>query len=253
MIVIYGEKGWEVITQRSHGIVAAQLGFQWKAKDRPTKWVETVLAIAEHDDAENELDGENLVTEAGGPLHFAMKRFELPHVQKLSQLTITKSRYIALLTSLHMTFLYEKDKGSIKGAGTFLEEQEKLQEKWRKELGLSKEEVLRAYDLLEWCDALSLLICKGEMQPEHRAMEISTGPDKKIYRLFQVDETSLSVEPWPFETDQFSVNFEVRTIGTIQFSSSEAFRKAFLQAPVREQTWKLSRQKKIRKGKVKVG
>lgn len=252
MIVIYKEEGWQVITQRAHGIVAAQLAFNWRIRDRPKRWVETLLSIAEHDDAENELDGENLITDAGGPLNFAMKHFELPHATKMSLMTVTKSRYISLLTSLHMTFLYEKDRGKVAEADAFLIEQKKQQETWRKELGLSKEEVMAAYDLLEWCDALSLLICKEDMQPERRAVEISTGPDKKVYSLTQVDSTTLSVQPWPFETDSFTVNFEVRLIPQIQFSTSEEFREAFLCAEVNERTWKLAKQKAGKPSKVNI-
>ena len=252
MIVNYTEKGWQVITQRAHGMVAAQIAFHWRIKDRPKRWVETLLAIAEHDDAENELDGENLVTDAGGPLNFAMKRFELPHVTKMALMTSTKSRYISLLTSVHMSFLYEKDQGNIEHADTFLKEQKRLQEQWRKELGLSKEEVMVAYDLLEWCDALSLLICKGDMQPEKRGIEISTGPDKKKYQLVQVDDTTLTVSPWPFEIDSFNVTFELRSIPQIQFSSSSEFREAFLRAELTERIWKLEAQKVVKPKKVKV-
>ncbi len=43
MIVIYKEEGWEVITQRAHGILAAQIGFQWRLKDRPERWMETLF------------------------------------------------------------------------------------------------------------------------------------------------------------------------------------------------------------------
>src|SRR4051794_14247400 len=160
MIVNYGEKGWEVITQRAHGIVSAQLAFNWRVEDRPERWVETLLAIAEHDDAENELDGETLITEAGGPLNYAMKKFDLLHCSKLASLTITKSQYVSLLISMHMEFLYGEEKSVSAEAKKFLTEQQVLQAKWRKQLGISKDEALRIYNLLEWCDALSLLICK---------------------------------------------------------------------------------------------
>jgi hypothetical protein len=241
MIVNYKENGWEVVTQRAHGLVAAQLAFQWKAKDRPERWVETLLAIAEHDDAENELDGENLLTEAGGPLNFSMKTFELSHCRKLSSLTLTKSRYIALLTSLHIEFLYGKEKKDNAEARAFLQEQGRLQNNWLKELNMKKEQALRVYDLLEWCDAFSLLICKQEMQPEKRRTEISTGPDKKMYHLVQLSENTLSVDPWPFEATSFSVNHDYRLIEQIQFNSSAQFRAAFLAADTKEKRWQLKK------------
>jgi hypothetical protein len=249
MIVTYKEDGWHVITQRAHGIVAAQLAMEWRRKDRPERWTETVLAIAEHDDAEVELDGENLLTPTGGPLNFNMKTFELPHCQRLSMLTKTKSRLIALLTSLHMVFLYDKDAADSKEAKAFLEEQRSLQEGWAKALGMEKAEYLRLYNLLEWCDALSLLICQGEQQPENRKLEISVGPDNKMYHLVQVDETTLTVEPWPFESKTFTVNFEWRLITQLQFSSSAQFREAFLQAPINETRWTLRSQKVAAKRK----
>lgn len=241
MIVNYKETGWEVITQRAHGLLAAQFAFQWRIRDRPKRWVETILAIAEHDDAENELDGENLLTEAGGPLNFAMKKFERSHCIKLSSLTITKSRFIALLTSLHTEFLYRKEKKDNPEAKRFLEEQSLLQAKWLKELGMTKEEALRAYDLLEWCDALSLLICREDIQPEGRHSEISVGPDKKMYHLSQVDKNTLTIEPWPFESGSFSVHFEYRVLMQIQFESSAEFRKKFVSAEVNEKTWRLKK------------
>ncbi|HTE27911.1 DUF3891 family protein [Flavitalea sp.] len=241
MIVNYCEDGWEVITQRTHGIVAAQLAFNWRIKDRPERWVETVLAIAEHDDAENELDGERLVTPAGGPLNFDMKSFELPHCKKLASLTITKSRYISLLTSMHMEFLYGDDEPGSSQAKQFLDEQRSLQAIWRKELKLTKAESIRIYKLVEWCDALSLLICKGDMQPEERSLEISTGPDDTTYYLTQTEENTLTINPWPFEADNFIVRYDSRLISTIQFNSSEEFRKAFLEASIKEKIWTISK------------
>ena len=242
MIVNYKEAGWQVITQRAHGIVAAQIAAHWRLKDRPERWTETLLAIAEHDDAENELDRENLLTPTGGPLNFDMKNFELEHCQKLSSLTIAKSRFIALLTSMHMVFLYQKDEKTDAEAKVFLNEQRKLQAEWRKELGLSAAEADRVYNLLEWCDALSLLICKGEMPPEKRRLEISTGPDGKLYHLSQVGETVLTVQPWPFETKSFEVCFETRLLSRLQFSSSDELREDFQKTPVKEVRWTLKKE-----------
>ena len=249
MIVNYTPNGWDVITQKAHGILAAQIALQWKKKNRPARWMETLLAIAEHDDAETELDGEELLTVSGGPLNFSMKHFELEHCEKLAMLTITKSRYIALLTSLHMDFLYRKEEPQDKAAHAFLEEQRKLRTQWRKELGIEEEEMKKIYSILEWCDALSLILCQRQIQPEKRSIEVSTGPDQVLYHLLQVNEKALTVEPWPFEVNAFTVYFESRLISQLQFKDSAAFRQAFIEAPVTETSWELQKTSSVKKPK----
>ncbi|MEO8821017.1 MAG: DUF3891 family protein [Ginsengibacter sp.] len=241
MIVTYKEDGWHVVTQRSHGILAAQLGANWRVKDRPERWTETLLAIAEHDDAEVELDGENLITPTGGPLNFNMKEFDLGHYKKLSKLTLTKNRYIALLTSLHIEFLNRTEATHNIKCKNFLKKQATLREKWRKALKITEAETLRIYSLMEWCDAFSLLLCQYRLPPEKRELEISTGPDKKMYYLVQINDETITVKPWPFEAKNFNISFEYRLIKQLQFTSSADFRKAFLRAPVDEQVWKVSK------------
>ena len=242
MIVTYKEDGWHVVTQRSHGILAAQIASNWRLKDRPERWTETLLAIAEHDDAEVELDGENLVTPTGGPLNFDMKEFDLAHYEKLFLLMLTKNRYIALLTSMHIEFLNRTAASDNIKCKNFLKKQAALRDKWRKALQITEAESLRIYNLMEWCDAFSLLLCQCNLPPEKRKLEISTGPDKKLYYLAQADDETLTVEPWPFEDKKFNISFEYRIIKQLQFASSADFRKAFLKAPVKEQVWKLSKQ-----------
>ncbi len=243
MIVNYTKKGWQVVTQRAHGILAAQFAAEWKISERPERWTETLLAIAEHDDAEVELDGQNLLTQSGGPVNFNMKVFNQAYYEKLSLLTITKNRYIALLISLHIEFLCRKEAETNTKAKSFLTEQGALRKKWMHELNLKEKEVLRVYDLVEWCDACSLLLCQDLVQPEKRKLEISTGPNKKPYFVRQVADEKLTVNPWPFEPDKFVVHFEWRLINQLQFTSSAEFRKEFLKAEVRETTWEVVRKK----------
>lgn len=243
MIVNYKEGGWEIITQRAHGLLAAQIAMHWKWKERPKRWLETLLAIAEHDDAEVELDGENLLTPQGGPLNFAMKSFELEHCKRLSRFSITKSRYIALLTSMHMEFLYKKEEKTNEQAEKFLQEQRKLQEHWRKDLQIEKEVAQKIYSFLEWCDAFSLLVCQNEIQPEHRSIEISQGPNGDKYQLYQAENNKLTIDPWPFYLPSFLVSFESRLINQLQFKSSAEFREAFNKAKVIETVWQLVKSK----------
>lgn len=242
MIVTYKEDGWHVVTQRAHGILAAQIAANWRIKDRPERWIETLLAIAEHDDAVVELDSGTLITTSGGPINYDMGTFDLAHCEQQSILAQTKNRYIALLTSLHLEFLNRKEADDNKACKQFLKEQTELRKEWRKSLKITEAETLRIYNLMEWCDAFSLLLCQCSMPPENRRLEISSGPDKKMYYLAQINEEALNVDPWPFEENNFKVSFEYRIIKKLKFSSSADFRKSFLSAPVSEKIWNIINQ-----------
>ncbi|QEC74745.1 DUF3891 family protein [Mucilaginibacter ginsenosidivorax] len=241
MIVNYTESGWEVITQRAHGLLAAQIAQQWKHYIRSNRWTELLLAIAEHDDAQVELERDNLLTPQGGPIDFKMKVFEQRHCTQTIDFALSKSRYIALLCSMHLDFVYGTECIHNVPARKFMQEQKNLQKRWRKELGLTQAEAERDYRLLEWCDALSLLLCQQENQPEARAVEISKGPDNKEHRLIQSADHTLTVEPWPFESSGFEVCFETRLIPQLRFKNAAAFRSAFLEAAVTEKRWTFKR------------
>jgi len=240
MIVNYTNKGWEIITQRAHGLLAAQAAMHWAVKERPERWTETILAIAEHDDARTELESDELLTPQGGPLNFDMQLFDPDHCRLMSNSSLSKSRYIALLTSMHMVFLFKKEEGTNPLVKPFLKEQTQLQKQWLKELKIEQAEAERIYHLLEWCDAFSLLLCRHEVQPEERTIEISQGPDQKTYHLHSKGN-QLTVEPWPFEDNSFELRLEKRIIPQLQFESNDEFKNAFLAAVVEERCWELKR------------
>jgi hypothetical protein len=247
MIVNYTAFGWEVITQRAHGLLAAQIAAQWKQSIRTERWTETLLAIAEHDDAQVELERDNLLTPQGGPLDFKMKAFEQRHCSQTMDFALSKSRYIALLCSMHLGFVYGTECADNPVAAKFIKEQRALQTQWRKELNLTVGEAERDYRLLEWCDALSLLLCQHDNQPEARSVEISNGPEDRKYQLIQTGPGMLTVEPWPFEQDEFELYFEIRLIAQLEFKSAEEFRSAFRQATVSEKRWVLKTRKPLKK------
>ena len=241
MIVNYTEQGWEIIMQRAHGLLAAQVAMHWRKKDRPERWTETLLAIAEHDDAQTELEADDLLTPQGGPVDFSMKKFELEHCQRLHDFSISKSRYIALLTSMHMTFLHTSEADTNPLVKPFLAEQAKLQQQWRKELKMSQSKVNKIYGLMEWCDAFSLLLAQQEVQPESRMIEVSQGPDDKQYKLMRNENGSLTIKPWPFEDKSFELRLEARVLKTLRFKSCEQFKKELAAAEVVEKVWKMER------------
>jgi len=227
MIVNYTESGWEIITQRSHGLLAAQICAHWKKNDQPERWVDTLIATAEHDDVYNEFENEDLLNPIGGPVNFKTTSFKKEYADRLIAMAETKSAYIALLISRHLQFVHGPDPKAVSFIKA-LREREKI---WIHVAQSSKEEVRRGYELLEFCDAFSLLICQQQIQPEQRKIEISSGPDGTAYEMHAVGE-GLQVNPWPFEEDSFVVSYECRTLTQLTFKDTKEFRKMIIEAAV---------------------
>lgn len=53
MIVNAVAEGWEIITQRAHALLAAELVAPWKTEEHPPCWVAILAALVQHDDEEN--------------------------------------------------------------------------------------------------------------------------------------------------------------------------------------------------------
>lgn len=229
MVVRYTVDGWEIVTQRNHGMLAADICARWKLEDQPKRWVETLVACAGHDDAFNELDGGELITKSGGPKNFNMGEFNEESAQKQLDLAVTKSCFTALLTLKHIEFVH----GASPQAKAYLKRQTKLEKKLLGFAETTTEEVESAYQLLEFCDAFSLLICQNILQPEARSLEISTGPDGTKYQVVTINDC-LQVSPWPFEIEEFPVSYEVRSLKQLSYKTDAEFEKTLRAAnPVR--------------------
>ena len=81
----------------------------------------------------------------------------------------------------------------------------------------------RLYRFMEWCDAFSLLICMDKFQPEGRKMEISQSPDGDMNQTFYMPNNEISVEPWCFKIDKFTVYYEYKILEQLKFNSIEEF------------------------------
>lgn len=238
MIVRAINTGWEIIQQQAHGLLAAQLAMQWRNTRRPIHWIETLTALLEHDDGQEPWEKDNHLTEAGAPLHFMITEYSVEQCQNLIAIGLEKSRWNALLLSHHTTFLYESKRGQDAELDNFLNQQTTNQQKWRDAYGATDAEVDYAYAFLQWCDALSLILCMNQLPPDERRLEISLGPDGKHYFISQrqADQT-LSVDPWPFEAKQFTVHVEVYAVKQLHFKNDNELYKAINDTPVEQRTW----------------
>ena len=240
MIVISHQKGWKIINQRSHGLLAAMLAYQYDIDLPNDIIVPAIIAIAEHDDGVKETAEQRNLTEMGAPRHFMVSdganKFDLTQKLSVMEISSAKSQLNALLTSLHMTFLYSgEQRKADKDLDDFLTDQEKFRANILRDLKIDKKYADRLYRFMEWCDAFSLLICMDKIQPEGRKMEVSQSPDGKMNQTFYTPNNEISVEPWCFKNDKFSVFYEYKILEQLKFDSIEDFDAVCRATPVQRE------------------
>ncbi|WP_192822177.1 DUF3891 family protein [Rufibacter sp. LB8] len=242
MIVNPHTIGWEIIYQQAHALQAAEIGFAWHPDKQPLHVAQTLAAIAQHDDGQKDWTGKYALTSAGAPTNFTQLPFSLEQAQQVMKEARYQSRWRSLLTSMHLSFLYEELRGQKKTWDTFLDEQLAHQTQWRRQLNLTKKEAQYAYDFMQWCDRFSLILCRNELPEMARALEISKGPDKLRYEVYQRPTGEVVVTPWPFLQDSFLLTVEARHLRQLQFSSDQELAQALAQAPVHQKAWRIEKE-----------
>jgi len=237
MIVNLIENGWEVIYHRAHALLASQLGGHWRKKDFPERIYETLAAISHHDDLEREWEG-NQLTPAGAPLDFMLDpKSSIEKLEKHIQQARYRGRWVTLLTSKHICFICQSKQDESSEWSRFFKEQTQLQEEYRKGLKIEKEDVERAYQFMRWCDRLSLILTQRQIPQVSRALEITSGIDGQRYDLRQLNDGSITVEPWPFEDAKFTVNVEACLLSKLKYESTDQLVADLKNAPVTLLEW----------------
>ncbi|WP_420149493.1 DUF3891 family protein [Spirosoma sp.] len=237
MIVTQIDIGWQIINQQAHGLLAVKLAQHWHPDKRPVQWVETLIALTEHDDGQDPWEGRNHLTKAGGPLHFQILQYSVQQCRNLIQIGLQKSRWNALMMSMHTTFLYEPKRGTDKALDTFLDQQIANQASWRRQYKATKEETSYAYSFVQWFDALSLILCMDQLPPDERRLEISVGPDGIAYYIQQRSDGTLCVDPWPFDKPEFSVHVETFQLGQLTFKNDKELYDLIYKTPITMKEW----------------
>src|SRR5690349_14696750 len=114
MIVNTHEKGWEIIYQQAHALLAAEIGFAWTPEKQPLHFMQTLAAIAQHDDGQKDWTGHYALTAAGAPANFTQLPFALQQAKQVMKEARFQGRWRSLLTSMHLSFLYEDLRGQKK-------------------------------------------------------------------------------------------------------------------------------------------
>jgi hypothetical protein len=238
MIVNLTNAGWQIIYQQAHALLAAQLAWHWEPFGPTDRWVSILAAIAQHDDEQPTWDGHYGLTPAGAPADFTLQEFSLEQARGVMKAARFQGRWRSLLTSMHMSTLYEGLRGQQPSTDAFLDEQLASQKKWRQELKVSKKEAQQAYDLMHWCDRLSLILCRQELPEMNRALEIYTGADGRRYDVVRpTADGPVTVTPWPFREKHFAVSVEASTLSQLQFQNDAELAAALREAPIETLSW----------------
>lgn len=237
MIVTQTDRGWQIINQQAHGLLAVQIALHWQTDKRPAHWPEILVALTEHDDGQDPWTGRNHLTTAGAPLHFQILQYSVEQCKRMIEIGLQKSRWNALMMSMHTSFLYEPQRGTDPAMDEFLDQQVDNQKKWRRQYKATKTEVNYGYGFLQWCDALSLVLCLGQVPPDERRLEVSVGPDGVSYFIFQRTDDSLSLDPWPFDKPELTVHVETFRLNRLVFEDDKDLYNAMQDAPVVVTSW----------------
>ncbi|MBE9003457.1 DUF3891 family protein [Fortiea sp. LEGE XX443] len=237
MIVKPTQNGWEVIYHRAHALLAAQIAGQWRRKNAPLRLYETLAAISHHDDLEKEWEEDNL-TEAGAPMDFMLNpNIDVDKLANLVKNAHYRGRWVTLLISKHLCRINETNRGKAPELDKFLDEQVPKQQYLLEELGIDKDEADAAYAFMQWCDRLSLILCQHELPADERFLEISKGPDGQRYDIMQRSDSFVTVQPWPFEDEKFTVNVETCNLSQVKFETPSELVQALQEAPIKVLEW----------------
>lgn len=243
MIVNQSKKGWHIVHQATHGLLAGKIAQQLAVDLRPTFWLETLTAIIEHDDHQLHFDEKQYLNDAGMPIDFIKNEVAdekvLERAKRIYNKAKLKSKLTALFVGMHLNFLYSAVE--LKEMQTYLENIETEGKQIRSCYELSKEEVVHGYNLLQFCDRCSLILSKETIPTAGRSLEINTSIKDKTYFIRKTDSGNLAIEPWPFENDTFKIKSEILVVEQAKFKNNQDLKEALNTAETQLKEWTFSK------------
>lgn len=218
MIVNKLTNGYEIIFQRAHGLLAGKIANEIASEFRPDhrRWLETLASIIEHDDGQRKWSQKEFLDESGHPEDFTEQDIDLAQARAVVNTARYKSHWMALLTSLHTTSLYQPFKHR-ENVQRFLNDQLIFQKQLFREFGITKHEAQKAYKFLRWCDELSLLLCKNLLPDSTNTQcigELPSGTPRYIGY-----NNHLYITPWCFTKESIFLDVESYHVEKKQFTT----------------------------------
>lgn len=243
MIIYERTDDFVMIKQHDHAQLSAEIARHVNQAVflNPSRKEDVLYSISEHDRGWIDLDDVPLWNDrAQRPYSFMdlPSHLKLTFYRKGIDEVEQENRYAALLCSLHFVSFFEGEQESI--LQQFVRDEQERQEKLKKEEGVSTrnddEEIEQYFDLLQFCDNVSLYVCLNEPGVK-KSEELSwycqgfpqlfpfTNKEKIIPRWVDVDKVALS--PFPLEQElEASVRIkEVKKLDIARVGIAQAYRE----------------------------
>ena len=246
MIVNYVDKGWEIFSHSSHGLLAGKIANEVLEKYRNDDWVSTLAAIIEHDDRQLDFEEKNYLTKLGVPQDFLLEKRKVSEIIKRSKRLLSQSKNKSSLVSLliihHLQFLHRDLAKRKKSLYNFLNKLEDQKEYFLKSNNLSSAELKSLYQIMIFSDRCSLILCQNEIPQKNRSLEINKSIDVQIYFIKELKNEALTIQPWIFKKDSFKVSAEYRLIEKTSFRDNEDFENSLNRSELKKRTWNFQRE-----------
>ena len=242
MIVNIQSDHLEVITHYAHGLQSGQIAMNLKKEFRPPFWLESLTAIVEHDDEQINFEKNNNLTDLGLPSDYKLVKSTNKEVLERCKRIMVKSRHrsgwVALLVSMHLEVIYADAIKSDPEFKTYFNELAELRKELRKVYSVNAKDCEKYYEVLRFCDRLSLILSQNEIPAAGRKLEINKSINGDRYFIFK-EEDFIKIDPWPFR-GSFEITTEVYQLKKIQFKSNNELQDHLLtQLPVLK-TWSIT-------------
>lgn len=224
----HGE-GWEIVCQRNHALLAAEMLADWSETQRPQPWFQLLNACSQHDHGWLETELDELVDESGQPVDFLHMTVEATIAIGHRSLRNAESQslWCATLVARHLEYLstFKKEPAIL----AFGREVRQSRRRWMAESGLTEAQVEKMYELLCWADTLSLLVC---CQPSDFTRSLVLTAQGREFTACEPQPGVWTVHPWPYRGDRLQLEYEARLLPQSRFDDSQAFRQALSRTPV---------------------
>ncbi len=226
MIVNKLENSWEIIFQRNHALLAGQIAMALHKDLRPPFWSDTLLAIMDHDDGQNDFGSGEHITDEGHPKSFREYDFHLEQAERVVKIASHKSKWVQLLVSMHAYSLRKDVDNKSAELKKFLKAQLQQQYRLRQFYDLSEDKAEDYYSIMRWCDQLSLILCERTLGPMNNEVCIGSLPNLEKINVQLLDGGTLTVNKWCFDQASFSVVAERYHLQQNRFRDEEHLREA---------------------------